>query len=269
MSATVIRHSEHVRIVDYKCTLGPRDPAPGVEVFDGYSLSYVKRGTFGCRTEGAAYELVTGSLFVGRPGTEYVATHDHAYGDECFSFQFSAELVDTLGGAEAWRRIAMPPIAKLAVVAEAAQHAEAPDELGLVLAERFVALATNKRRDVHPNPADRRRAVRAASWLEANAHADVGIDDAAREVGLGTFHFLRVFARVIGLTPHQFLVAVRLRHAAQLLAGSDRAITQVALDVGFRDLSNFIRTFHAAAGVSPQRFRQAPFKLRSLAAAGT
>ena len=51
---------------------------------------------------------------------------------------------------------------------------------------------------------------------------------------------------------------VRLRRAARLLAEDDaRAITDVAIDVGFADLSNFIRTFHRAAGVSPRDFRRA------------
>ena len=34
-------------------------------------------------------------------------------------------------------------------------------------------------------------------------------------------------------------------------------VTDVAYDVGFGDLSNFVRTFHRAAGVSPRRFREA------------
>ena len=49
----------------------------------------------------------------------------------------------------------------------------------------------------------------------------------------------------------------RLRHAARLLAHEDISVTDVAYDVGFADLSNFVRTFHRAAGVSPLRFRQA------------
>jgi AraC family transcriptional regulator len=61
---------------------------------------------------------------------------------------------------------------------------------------------------------------------------------------------------VLGVTPHQYLVRSRLRHAAGLLADSDRPVTDVALEVGFADLSNFVRTFHRAAGVSPRGFRQ-------------
>jgi AraC-like DNA-binding protein len=59
------------------------------------------------------------------------------------------------------------------------------------------------------------------------------------------------------VTPHQYLVRSRLRHAARLLADHDRADHGRRLDVGFADLSNFVRTFHRAAGVPPRAFRQA------------
>ena len=74
---------------------------------------------------------------------------------------------------------------------------------------------------------------------------------------LSLFHFLRLFGNVLGVTPHQYLVRSRLRHAARLLADDGISITDIAYDVGFGDLSNFVRTFHRAAGISPLRFRQA------------
>jgi AraC-like DNA-binding protein len=43
---------------------------------------------------------------------------------------------------------------------------------------------------------------------------------------------------------------------ARLLADDDRPITDIAFEVGFTDLSNFVRTFHRAAGVSPRAFRR-------------
>jgi AraC-like DNA-binding protein len=69
---------------------------------------------------------------------------------------------------------------------------------------------------------------------------------------------------VLGVTPHQYLVRSRLRHAARLLADDDIAVTDVAYDVGFGDLSNFVRTFHRAAGVSPTKFRQASKGMRKI-----
>jgi len=62
---------------------------------------------------------------------------------------------------------------------------------------------------------------------------------------------------VLGVTPHQYLVRSRLKRAAKLLAQEEIPVTDVALDVGFADLSNFVRTFRRAAGVSPRGFRLA------------
>jgi AraC-like DNA-binding protein len=92
-----------------------------------------------------------------------------------------------------------------------------------------------------------------SSWR----HESVDLERAAREVGLSPFHFLRLFSKVLGVTPHQYLVRSRLRRAASLLCDEERSVTDVAHDVGFGDLSNFVRTFHRAAGVSPCGFRRA------------
>src|SRR5262249_5663387 len=92
---------------------------------------------------------------------------------------------------------------------------------------------------------------------DAHSHEPIDLETAAREVGLSPFHFLRLFASALGVTPHQYLVRSRLRHAAALLTDNARSITDVALDVGFGDLSNFVRTFHRAARVSPRGFQQA------------
>jgi AraC family transcriptional regulator len=62
---------------------------------------------------------------------------------------------------------------------------------------------------------------------------------------------------VIGVTPHQYLIRTRLRRALRLLGESERSVTDVALDVGFGDVSNFVRTFHRTIGLSPGTFRKA------------
>jgi AraC family transcriptional regulator len=103
---------------------------------------------------------------------------------------------------------------------------------------------------------DRRRAVAAALWIDARSHEAIDLESAAAEAGLSPFHFLRLFTRVLGVTPHQYLVRSRLRRAARLLAEGDRPVTDIAYDVGFGDLSNFVRSFGRAARVSPRDFRR-------------
>ena len=163
-----------------------------------------------------------------------------------------------------WHSGGLPPIPELVVLGELAQTAAegrsdvALDEVGLILVARCVEVVSGKsQKATKAALRDRRRAVETAMWMDANAHEPIGLDSAAVEAGLSPFHFLRLFREVLGVTPHQHLVRVRLRRAARLLADEERSITDIALDVGFADLSNFVRTFHRAAGVSPTVFRRA------------
>ncbi|HKC50322.1 MAG TPA: AraC family transcriptional regulator [Myxococcota bacterium] len=264
MGATPLLRSGPVRVDDYRCDVAHAE-APYVELHHGYSLSYVRKGSFGYRSRGQSFELVTGSLVVGSPGEEYVCTHDHVVGDECLSIHFSPEVVETLGARpDLWRAGALPPLSELMVLGELAQAAAEGqsdaglDELGLWLAARFLATVGGRAgRATGAAERDRRRAVDAAQWIDANSSEEIDLEGAARSAGLSAFHFLRLFARVLGVTPHQYLVRSRLRHAARLLADDARSITDIAFAVGFGDLSNFVRTFHRAAGISPRGFRRA------------
>jgi AraC-like DNA-binding protein len=91
--------------------------------------------------------------------------------------------------------------------------------------------------------------------LEARTAEPCRLDDLARDAGMSRFHFLRTFTRVTGVTPHQWILRARLREAAARLTSTKAPVTEIALDVGFDDLSNFIRTFRAEFGVSPRAHR--------------
>lgn len=254
-----------VAVVDYRCDGDPgRRAYP--EQYHGWSVSYVHRGSFGCTCGGRRFELIPGSFLLGRPGDEYTCTHEHQEGgDRCLAFHLAAELVDEIaGGRPAWASGALPPLAELVVLGELARrsalhdHDLGLDEIGLGIAARAIALLDAPApATAAPGARDRRRAVEAALWIDAEPAADVDLDGLARRAGLSMFHFLRVFGAVTGATPHQYLIRSRLRRAARLLADEDRSITDVALDAGFGDLSNFVRTFRRAAGVTPGAFRRA------------
>jgi AraC-like DNA-binding protein len=205
-------------------------------------------------------------VLVGRGGDEFVCTHDHHHGgDECLSFKLAVELVDEFdANPQHWRAGGLPPLPELMVLGELAQAAVrgdsdfGVDEAGLLLVHRYLALAGQRRRPaLQASARDRRRAVEMALWLDAHAHEDVDLETTAAQAGLSAWHFLRLFARVVGVTPHQYLLRARLRRAAQLLAGDERPVTQVALEAGFADLSNFVRSFHRVAGLPPRHFRHA------------
>lgn len=264
MNRTTLLQRNRISVTEFRCTAGPGDK-PFSEQFPAHSISYVRKGSFGCHCRGRFHELVAGSVLVGHPGDEYVCTHDHTVGDECLSFFIGEELVDELDDrAATWQVGALPPLPELMVLGELAQSAAdgssdvGLDEVGHVLAGRFVEIASGRKpRKTEAGLRDRRRAVETALWIDANSHRAITLDDSAGQAGISPFHFLRLFSEVLGVTPHQYLVRSRLRHAARRLAYDDSPITDIAYDVGFADLSNFVRTFHRAAGASPMRFRQA------------
>jgi len=265
MPVTTLLRSASISVDDYRCDARPGD-APFVEQHSDFAVSYVRKGSFGLASRGRRFELVTGSILVGHPGDEYLCSHEHhGGGDECLAFHLAPEAIDALGlRNELFRVGALPPLPELMVLGELAQAAAEQrselglDELGLCFAARFARLVSGREHAGSDGGArDRRRAVEAALWIDEHAHEPVDLERSAGAVELSPYHFLRLFSRALGVTPHQYLLRSRLRRAARLLAEEERSITDVALDAGFADLSNFVRTFSRAAGVSPRRFRQA------------
>jgi AraC-like DNA-binding protein len=271
MDRTTLLQRKSISVSDFRCTAVPGDK-PFVEQYACHSVSYVRKGSFGCRTRGRSFDLVAGSILVGHPGDEYLCTHDLVCGDECLSFFLTPELVEAIGDrTEVWRVGAAPPLPELMVLGELAQAAAdgrsdiGLDEVGQLFASRFVEVVSGRPREPAVTKArDRRRAVETALWIDAHSHRQLDLEAAAAQAEISPFHFLRLFASVLGVTPHQYLVRSRLRHAARLLADDGRSITDVAYDVGFGDLSNFVRTFHRAAGISPRKFREASRGMRKI-----
>jgi transcriptional regulator GlxA family with amidase domain len=91
--------------------------------------------------------------------------------------------------------------------------------------------------------------------IDAHADEPLSLASLAARARLTRFHFLRSFRAAVGVTPHQTVLAARLRRAAKLLLETRLPVTDVALEAGFGDLSNFIRTFRRVTGTSPRVFR--------------
>src|ERR1700741_1146985 len=102
MIRTTLLARDRISLPEFRCTAVPGD-RPFAEQYAAHSISYVRKGSFGCHCRGRFHELVAGSILVGHPGDEYVCTHDHVVGDECLSFFLDPELVEALCDLSAWR----------------------------------------------------------------------------------------------------------------------------------------------------------------------
>jgi AraC-like DNA-binding protein len=91
-------------------------------------------------------------------------------------------------------------------------------------------------------------------FIENNFTSDITISDIAGAACMSTFHFNRVFKKMIGYSPYQYLMAFRLEKAKSLLAGA-ATVSDVAYEVGFNSLENFSYTFRKYTGLSPTEFK--------------
>src|SRR4026209_429353 len=71
-------------------------------------------------------------------------------------------------------------------------------------------------------------------------------------------HFIRTFRAVFGETPHRYLQRRRVERAMFLLRETERSVTDICMDVGFRSLGTFSRTFREIVGSRRRRIGSAP-----------
>lgn len=84
----------------------------------------------------------------------------------------------------------------------------------------------------------------------------ISIEDLAGLVHLSVSQFDRKFKRLLGMTPQQYLLRVRINAASQALLHSDRTIAAIADETGFYDQSSFTKQFVRHTGMTPRDFRK-------------
>jgi AraC family transcriptional regulator len=101
-----------------------------------------------------------------------------------------------------------------------------------------------------------RRVDRAVQLIETAFGQALTLADLANAAALSPFYFARAFRRFVGIPPHRYLTAVRLRHAARLL-DEGASVTFTCYEVGFGSLSHFVTAFRKRFGVVPSAARGA------------
>jgi AraC-like DNA-binding protein len=257
-------------VTDVLCTFGPRD-RPFEERHAGVCIAMVVAGAFGYRAAAGRELLTPGSLLLGNAGECFECGHRHAPGDRCVSFHFEpeyfAQLAAEAGFAHSettFRHARMPPLRAFSgLIARACggatDAAAEPAWDGLA-----VELATTTLQTTQAHAKRRAAAAPASAWsrvtqtvrlIDETPDAPHTLASLAQLCGLSDFYFLRTFERVTGVTPHQYVLRARLRHAALRVAGEDTKIVDIALDSGFNDVSNFNHAFRAEFGMSPRAWR--------------
>jgi AraC family transcriptional regulator len=132
------------------------------------------------------------------------------------------------------------------------------------LLERLLLVHRNVGREIEMLPAVRQatrielyqRLHRARDYMDASLSQSLPLSEMAESAYFSTHHFLRLFKKVFGETPHQYLTRRRLEEAKRLLVRTEQPVTDICGQVGFDSLGSFSWLFRQRIGMSPMEFRQ-------------
>jgi AraC family transcriptional regulator len=254
-------------VSEYVCTAGPGD-RPFEERHEEVAISAVIAGTFTYRADTGAAMLHPGAFLFGNADTCFECGHKHSTGDRCISFhaapEYFAEIAASIAGSGRFRFPApmlpatpklLPWLARIEARTAFAEPLDI-DETAARLVEAVIgAMSDQTPVPVRVLSRDGRRISEALRYIELNAADALDLDALAGVAIMSKYHFLRTFRHVVGMTPYQFLLGVRMRRAAVRLATSAAPVSAIAFETGFGDLSSFNARFRETFGMSPTAFR--------------
>ncbi len=95
----------------------------------------------------------------------------------------------------------------------------------------------------------------AMAYMHENLHRDISRDEVAAVAHLSPAHFSRIFKKEMKESFTDMLNRMRIDHASELLARTDRSLAMVALDCGFKDQGYFTKVFRKYMKKTPREYR--------------
>jgi len=101
-----------------------------------------------------------------------------------------------------------------------------------------------------------RRVVQAKLYMDNHYHEAIDLHAISDQAYFSRYHFIRLFSKIYGKTPHQYLTGVRIDQA-KLLLQTDLPVQQVCFAVGFDGVGSFTSLFKRQVGANPAQYRTA------------
>jgi AraC-like DNA-binding protein len=227
------------------------------------SIAAVLAGSFEFRTPAGAATVASGSMIFGLAQEAFSYRYLEPRGARRAVIALSDELMDEAAEACGQKRAtfaspALPPSrATVAIYGLVRRIARTPQPMEEELLDLVRTVLMFGREATAPrlSPGTRRRVRETARRIDAEYATDLRLRNLAATCSLSRFHFLRAFRAEMGESPMRYLIAARLRAAADRLVETQAPIAAIAFDVGFNDLSHFNAMFRATFGASPRAWR--------------
>jgi len=228
------------------------------------ALGVVLSGSFDYRAQNGAATAVPGTVILGN-GAEYFRCHPR----DCvgnrrqvvhFHQDFLAEVADDCGLLAARFQVATIPPGRFSAAVfggmrRLALQREDHEEAAYELAQTALQVNRSGSAPISVSSRNQQRVLSIVRHLESRYHEPCSLKTLAGLARLSPCYFLRVFRKVTGQSPAQYVMIARLRAAANDLLTTRAPVAEIALKTGFNDISHFNASFRSVFGRSPTHWR--------------
>lgn len=98
-----------------------------------------------------------------------------------------------------------------------------------------------------------RRVTAGKAFMDKQWMSQLYMEQVALECGLSEYHFFRLFKAVFGISPHQYLIRIRLEKSLNMLQSRSYSVSETAFLCGFSDIHSFSKAFKKQYGMAPTK----------------
>jgi AraC family transcriptional regulator len=121
---------------------------------------------------------------------------------------------------------------------------------------RLLLTDTAKKVSARSIASDASRLLGVLERMRSDFSMDLDLLSLAKESGYSKSHFLRIFRDTMGITPHQYLLRLRVQQAQRMIEEKPCGLVDVALACGFSSHTHMSRMFRQLIGVTPSEYRR-------------
>lgn len=95
----------------------------------------------------------------------------------------------------------------------------------------------------------------AVEYIHTYCSSNITLKDICEEIHVSEYHFIRMFEKKTGVTPHRYLLMIRMEKAKELLRTKQYSVAETAMLCGFGSISTFSSVFKKQTGISPADYK--------------
>ena len=236
---------------------------------DYYQLMFCKSGSGEMTLDGESYKATGGTVYFSKPGTMHGFVPKDSLQLVEIKFEADEEMTRYLSEIPLVFSIANEPrlvlalndIVKDGLSKENFSYEATKSRILIFLIELLRAygvsggsdqpISRKKERNVHED----REFYKIVNYIDEHLSEDITLDELARTVHFNKSYLIVRFKETWGISPMKYVNYVRIERARELLATTEKSITDIALEVGFSGIHYFSRYFKARVGITPQEYR--------------